>query len=84
MAISVRERVRAPERLKAIAFELNAASVWLAREGAGTESDQLDQLDQAAARVLAACWLLERPIRPQLPPSRWQGAAQPANGCPSR
>ncbi len=67
--ISVSDRVRALDRLNEVAWELNAISAWLAGAGAETESDQVDL---AATRLLAACWLLERPIRAQPPAGRWQ------------
>ncbi len=69
--ISVRERVRALERLSDLAFELNRAGSWLGEGGAETEADMLEQ---AARSILAACWLLSRPIRGEPGPERWQVA----------
>jgi hypothetical protein len=57
--------------LEATAWELNKAATWAANEGHESESDMIED---AARSILAACWLLERPFRPQLPPSRWQGS----------
>lgn len=82
--ISVHDRVQALGRLNAIAFELNKIAAWLGEVGVETESDMLDK---AARGILAACWLLERPIRLQLPPERWQQPAsypQPADGWSPR
>ena len=72
--ISVRHLVAALASLEATAWELNQAAAWLSEQGRETEADMLEQ---AARDVLAACWLLERPIRPQLPPERWQQAPPP-------
>ncbi len=68
--ISVHERVQALQRLEGIAFELNQIAAWLGDAGVETEADQLDR---SARDVLATCWLLNRPLRPQLPPERWAG-----------
>lgn len=67
--LSVHDRVQALQRLEAIAFELNEAAAYLAANDIETESDQLEQ---SARNVLAVCWLLSRPLCPQLPASRWQ------------
>lgn len=82
--ISVRERMRALERLNDLAFELNAAGAWLGECGAETEADMLES---AARSILSACWLLERPIRPDPPAGQWQQPdapqrqyGQPVNG----
>jgi hypothetical protein len=70
--LSVHDRVAALDRLDKLAWELNSAAAWLSGNGIETEADKLEQ---AATTVLAACWLLSRPIRAQPPPERWQ---QPA------
>ena len=44
------------------------AAAWLS--GFGVESEA-EILEQSARSVLAACHLLGRPFRPQLPPGRW-------------
>jgi hypothetical protein len=85
--ISVQERIRALEALEAIAWQLNAAGAWLGECGAETEADMLED---AARSVLAACWLLSRPIRPDPPAGRWQQPdaperyGQPVNGYQHR
>jgi hypothetical protein len=76
--ISVRERTAALERLNDLAFELNAAGAWLGECGSETEADMCEA---GAKSVLAACWLLSRPLRPDPPADRWQ---QPVNGQPYR
>jgi len=70
----VHNRVLALQALEAMAFEANRIAAWLGREGCESESDQLDH---ASTLILSACWLLERPIRRQPPPDRWQ-PAQPS------
>ena len=57
------------DRLDAIAWELNRAAQWAADEGKETEADMLEQ---HARGVLAVCWLLSRPIRPDPPPQPWR------------
>ena len=69
MALSVHDRVQALTAMEANAVELNAIAAWLSKAGAETEADMLEQ---AARSVLASCWLLERPLRPQPPPERWE------------
>jgi hypothetical protein len=69
---TLHELVQALDRLNALAWELNQIGSWLA-DNPSTETPS-DMLEQAARSVLAACWLLERPLRPQPPPERWQGA----------
>jgi len=64
--------------LEAAAFELNQIAAWLADNGIETEADQIER---AARDLLAACWLLSRPVRYPPPPERWQ---QPADGYPPR
>jgi len=67
--ITLHERVQAVDRLMAMAFEANQIASWLADCDLETESDKTEL---AAIHLLAAVALLERPIRPQLPPGRWQ------------
>jgi hypothetical protein len=73
--INVRERVAALEALDGLAWQLNAAAGWLADGGCETEADMTEQ---AARGILAACWLLSRPIRSSPGPERWQVAANAA------
>jgi hypothetical protein len=54
--------------LKRTAWDLNQGATWLAEEGHETEADMCEQ---SARSILAACWLLSRPFRAQLPPGRW-------------
>ncbi len=79
--ISVRERMRALERLDRLAWELNQAGAWLAECGSETEGDMIEQ---AARSVLSACWLLSRPVRGEPGPERWQVAVSgtDVNGRP--
>ena len=81
--ISVRERMAALAALEKAAFDLNAAAAWLAEGAAETESDMVET---AARSILAACWLLSRPIRFQPGPERWQMAVSgtDVNGQPYR
>jgi hypothetical protein len=69
--LSVRERVRSADYLAWLAREANKAAAWLSEQGLETEADKTEL---AAVHLMAAVALLERPIRPQLPPERWQGA----------
>jgi hypothetical protein len=55
--------------LEMVAWDINRAATWAANEGHETESEMLED---AARSVLASCWLLERPFRPQLPPGAWR------------
>jgi hypothetical protein len=71
--LTLHERSRALQRLDELAFELNDIATWLGGLGVEVEADQLDQ---AAKGILAACWLLSRPFRTQLPPDRWRAAQQ--------
>jgi hypothetical protein len=71
--ITLHERVQAVDRLEAMAFEANQIASWLAEHDFETESDKTEL---AAVHLLAAVALLERPIRPQLPPERWQQDGQ--------
>lgn len=68
--ITVRELVRATERLEALAVEMNA-SVWLAERGRETPSDMADDI---ACRLLALAHMLSRPIQPRPTAERWQGS----------
>ena len=70
--IRVQDRAQALGRLDAMAWELNQISAWLGEHGIETEADMLEQ---SARGILAACWLLSRPIRPEPHPERWQQAA---------
>jgi hypothetical protein len=47
---------------------LNLVAAWLGEQGVEHESDMIDG---AARDLLAAAYLLERPLRPRLPPQRW-------------
>jgi hypothetical protein len=67
--ITLHERVLAVDRLEAMAFEANQIASWLAANDLETEADKTEL---AAVHLLAVVALLERPIRPQLPPGRWQ------------
>jgi hypothetical protein len=58
--ITVQDRVRPLGRLDGLARELKAAAAWLRDSGLETEADMLEQ---SARSILAACWLIERPIR---------------------
>lgn len=75
--LTLRERSQALAHLDQLAWQLNAAATWLASLGVETEADMIEQ---AARSVLASCWLLERPLRPQLPPGRWSQPDQPRQG----
>lgn len=72
--ISVRQRVRSADYIEWLAFEANKAAAWLAEQGLETEADMTES---AARSLLAACHMLNRPLRPQLPPERWQGGMGP-------
>jgi hypothetical protein len=61
----------APAHLERTAWDLNQAATWLGDEGHESEADMIES---AARSILAVCWLLSRPFRPQLPPERWQQA----------
>jgi hypothetical protein len=75
--LTLRERSQALQALELLAWDLNQAAAWLS--GLGVESEA-DMLEQAARSVLASCWLLSRPLRTQLPPSRWSPAQQDDSG----
>lgn len=66
--LSVHDRVQVLQQLENGATWLNALAAWLGERGVESESDMIDQ---AARDLLAAAYLLERPIRPKLPPQRW-------------
>lgn len=67
--LSVRERVRSADYLAWLAAEANKAAAWLSQQGCETEADKAEL---AAVHLMAVVALLERPIRPQLPPERWE------------
>jgi hypothetical protein len=71
--LSVHDRVAALWHLDRLAREANQAAAWLSGAGFETEADMTEQ---AARSILAAAWLLERPLRPQLPPERWQDGSR--------
>jgi hypothetical protein len=77
--LSVHDRVGWLHWLNWAAWQLNRAGARLGDAGCETESDMIEQ---AARSVLAACWLLERPIRPQLPPQQWRDGTQTAQSQP--
>jgi hypothetical protein len=66
--LAVAERLQALDRLEAVAVELNQIAAWLGGFGVETEADMAER---AARDLLAACWLLSRPLRPEPPPDRW-------------
>lgn len=67
--LSVRERVETIAFLEAVATQLNKMAAALAERGAWTEADMVDA---SAKGALAACWFLDRPLRGQALPERWQ------------
>lgn len=72
--ISVHDRVAAIDHLEAAALDLNQVAAWLGQAGCEPEADAVND---AAKSLLAACWWLNRPLSPRLPPQRWQ---QPGMG----
>jgi hypothetical protein len=66
--ISVHDRVKVLDQVNGAAWWLNKLASWLGSRGVETEADMIDQ---AARDLLAACWLLERPLRLKPPPERW-------------
>jgi hypothetical protein len=78
--VSVHERVRSSDYLEWLAREANQAAAWLAEQGLETEADLVES---AARTLLATCHMLERPLRPELPPERWQ-QADGGQGVPSQ
>jgi hypothetical protein len=77
--LSVHQRVQILAQLEHGARWLNALAAWLGQRGVESEADMIDQ---AARDLLAVCWLLERPIRPKLPPTRWSDGQQTAQSAP--
>ena len=67
--ISTRQRVQVLQELETGAKWLNALAAWLGQQGIESEADVIDQ---AARDLLAAAYMLERPLRPRPPPERWQ------------
>jgi hypothetical protein len=55
--------------LERVAFDLNQAAAWLGEDA--SQETPSDMLEDAARSILAACWLIERPFRRQLPPGQW-------------
>jgi hypothetical protein len=74
--LSVHDRVAVLGHLERAARELNAVAAWLGSLGVESEAEMIDG---AARDLLAACFLLERPLRPKLPPQCWP---QPGTGSP--
>jgi hypothetical protein len=77
--LSVHDRVAVLGHLERAARELNLVAAWLGSLGVESEAEMIDG---AARDLLAACWLLERPLRPKLPPSRWHDGQQTAQIAP--
>lgn len=73
--ITRQERVRTIDYLAWLASEANKAADWLGDAQLETEADLVEQ---AARTLLASCWMLERPLRAQPPPARWQLPDQPS------
>ena len=71
--ISVHHRVNAIDQLERTARYLNLMATWLGEQGLETEADMVDA---SAKGLLASCWMLDRPLRMQLPPQRWQQPEQ--------
>lgn len=71
--ISVHNRVIVLDSLERTARYLNLLASWLGEQGAA--ENEADMIDGAARDLLAAAFLLERPLKPKLPPQQW---AQPA------
>ena len=67
--LTVRERVYAVDSLDWLARHVNHWASYLPEAGFETESDKIEL---AAVHLAAACHLLERRIRPALPPERWR------------
>jgi hypothetical protein len=64
-----RQLLAALAHLERVAWDLNSAATWLGDEGHETEAEMIEQ---SARSILAACWLLYRPYRKELPPGQWQ------------
>jgi len=71
--VSVRDRVKVIEDIEGVALYANQIAVWLGEQGLEVEADMVND---AAKSLLASCWWLERPLRPQLPPQRWPQPVQ--------
>ena len=70
--ISVHDRVAAIDHLEAAALDLNQVAAWLGQAGCEPEADTVND---AAKSLLAACWWLNRPLSPGLPPQRGSSPA---------
>ena len=68
--ISVRQRVQVTDSLEGVALYLNRLAAWLGEQGLESEADMVNE---SAKSLLACCWWLNRPLRAQLPPSKWAG-----------
>jgi hypothetical protein len=66
--LSVHDRCQILGQLEQGARWLNALASWLGQQGVESEADMIDQ---AARDLLAAAYLLERPLQPKPPPERW-------------
>ena len=71
--ISLHERVYAVDSIDWLARQVNLWAAWLAEHDF---EDEADKLEQHAEGVMAVVGRLSRPIRPQLPPERWQDGQQ--------
>lgn len=69
----MRDRVGVIADIERAAFYVNAIAAWLGEQGLETEADMVDA---SAKGLLASCWMLERPLRAQLPPERWPDPAR--------
>jgi len=67
--ISVRDRVKVIEDIEGTANYLNSIAARLGEHDLEVEANAVDD---AAKSLLAAWWWLSRPLRPQMPPQRWQ------------
>ena len=70
--VSIHDLVSACDWLDWAAFRLNGAAVWASDEA--DDETAGDLLNEAAVRVLAAARLLDKPLRADPPPQRWQQA----------
>jgi len=75
--LSVHDRCLAIDALEQRARDLNLMAAWLGEAGLEVEASAVDD---ASKSLLAACWWISRPLRPQLPPQRWPQPAQYADG----
>jgi len=71
--LSVRDRVQILRQLEQGARWLNLVAVWLGEQGCESEGDMIEGI---ARDMLAAAFLLERPLSPRLPPQPWPQPAQ--------